>query len=289
MSNNTSGRRRGAAGQQYAIVVGLIAVLALAATASVGGNVRLLLTNVANRMSNVQAGGGGTSGGGAYSGPPLASCKAILAAAPATPSGNQALLVAGQPRTAYCDMTTAGGGWSMYYVTDNYYHLGDSTGTATAYPGNGYSVDLRSMPFTEVLYIRLSDNAADWFSKDDTIPVTVTANLTSGTTLNTSGATFGDWTPHGGASTSPPKYELIMADKVWMQVGLMMSGQYTGGGCPAPGWKTPGNWCGDFTTNYYRINGEGNGVTDTGGQRGVCFREPGVTNCTNKLMAVGIR
>lgn len=43
---------RGAAGQQYAIVVGLIAVIAIIAVTRVGSSVQALMGNVANKITN---------------------------------------------------------------------------------------------------------------------------------------------------------------------------------------------------------------------------------------------
>ena len=64
-----SNGRRGAAGQQYAIIVGLIGVVAIAAIAQLGGSIRQLFGNAANTMQTVTNTGGFTSGsGGAGSG-----------------------------------------------------------------------------------------------------------------------------------------------------------------------------------------------------------------------------
>ena len=66
--------RRAAAGQQYALIVGLIAVIAIAAITSVGGSVRALMTGVSNRLLNVNASQTTSTGGGGASnnGPSLA-------------------------------------------------------------------------------------------------------------------------------------------------------------------------------------------------------------------------
>lgn len=53
-------KQRGAAGQQYAIVVGLIAVVAIAAIGSVGGSIRSLFVSTGNRLSNAASLDGGT-------------------------------------------------------------------------------------------------------------------------------------------------------------------------------------------------------------------------------------
>lgn len=64
--------RRGAATQQYAIVVGLIAVVALSATALVGSSVAQLFGRVSNRLANITGNGTvtGSSGGGIALPPP---------------------------------------------------------------------------------------------------------------------------------------------------------------------------------------------------------------------------
>ena len=59
--------RRGAAGMQYAVIVGLIAVLAIAAIAGTGGSIRQMMTKTANTLTvvgNGSAAGATTSGGG---------------------------------------------------------------------------------------------------------------------------------------------------------------------------------------------------------------------------------
>ena len=55
--------RRGAAGQQYAIVIGLIAVVAIASITAVGRQTTNLFTNVSNRLSNLGDGAATGSGG----------------------------------------------------------------------------------------------------------------------------------------------------------------------------------------------------------------------------------
>ena len=56
--------RRGAAGQQYAIIVGLVAVLAIIAVTQLGSGVRTLMTGVSNRLDG--AANGSTAGGGPW-------------------------------------------------------------------------------------------------------------------------------------------------------------------------------------------------------------------------------
>ena len=55
--------QRGAAGQQYAIVVGLVAVVAIAAITAVGGGIKALFVSTGNRLSNAATLDGGTASG----------------------------------------------------------------------------------------------------------------------------------------------------------------------------------------------------------------------------------
>ena len=66
MSMRNGNNTRGAAGSQYALILGLVSIVALLAISTVGGNVRALMTRVANTVEQAQnLGGAGTSNTGA--------------------------------------------------------------------------------------------------------------------------------------------------------------------------------------------------------------------------------
>ena len=60
--------RRGSSTLPYALIVGLVAVVALLSISSVGGNVNKLLLSVSNRLENSGASGSGSGGGGGGTG-----------------------------------------------------------------------------------------------------------------------------------------------------------------------------------------------------------------------------
>lgn len=207
------------------------------------------------------------------------SCRQLNIDAPGTPSGVYWLDpdgAAGDPAfQAYCDMDTDGGGWTMCYTTSRYHHL-DNRGFAGTYGQNGYRTNCREVPFHEVIYRNHASGQNAMFRRNNGQDTTIEANG-----FNTPGDRLGLWTARGDARANW-SYQLNICDRTWMQVGLMMSG-YTN--C----WKACNSWCGDRATDYYRTNGEGNGVNDGNSYHGVSFRENGHRNVADKLMSVGIR
>ena len=193
-------RRRGAAGQQYAIVVGLIAVVAIAAITAVGGNVRALMTKTANTLGGVSAnstatggatgGSGGSGGGGANMG----IIGGLTAGSPAYYADNSFATgcnayrnptdghtytgVTGDgvyridpdgsgptaPVNVTCAMTTDGGGWTLIYDLD--LPAESDIDTTTGIPA--YTVNNSSLPLTyaRVAYFYTLGSSTVWTSFD---------------------------------------------------------------------------------------------------------------------------
>ena len=145
-------RRRGAAGQQYAIVVGLVAVVAIAAITSVGGGVKALMTRTANVMNTAQntAGVVGASTGGAttetrppYNAVTFTACGATGATGPTQSQCNGAY--ASTPLAGAVTVTAGLQAWvvpySGLYTLSMTGAAGGQTSPATARPGYGGRVD----------------------------------------------------------------------------------------------------------------------------------------------------
>ena len=69
-------------------------------------------------------------------------------------------------------METGGGGWTFYYTTNSVVHLTLlSKSNPVHFTQNGYFADLRDLEFTDVMFIRISDMAKDWFTQSKKIKI----------------------------------------------------------------------------------------------------------------------
>jgi hypothetical protein len=176
---------------------------------------------------------------------------------------------AGTAYKAWCDMTTAGGGWTMCYSEqDSSVNFTTETTSAAAYGTDGYRADCRSVPFSEVLYYKHSNSAFARFTRNTAGDVTIAPGYPS------SGSTWGGWTAASGASTSWT-YQL-MACNTSMYVGLFMSG------ITSSCYKSCDSWCSDTSSPYFRVHG-------SSAYSNVAFNANGHAPSSVQLMSVGVR
>lgn len=127
----TKQARRAAAGQEYALIIGLVAVIALFGVATAGRSISSLFLTAGNKLTNAAGGAGGTSDGGTSgstnpgTGAPAAFAFVDLTSAyPGTTADSNAVPLSGftGPLTATCDgactaINRNNGGWQAGPVT----------------------------------------------------------------------------------------------------------------------------------------------------------------------------
>jgi hypothetical protein len=164
-------------------------------------------------------------------------------------------------------MTTDGGGWTMCYTASSERVLINSQISSTqGYGTAGHRRDCRNIPFTDVLYVNHASNKQAWFKQSSVFKASSTNYFYQ------AAKTFAGYGAAAGKT-----FQMNICSAGWMEVGFMMTG-WTG--C----WKRCNSWCGDTSTQYYRVDG------DSGGSyNGNAFAENGHRNVANKLLSVGLR
>ena len=224
-------RRRGAGGIEYAVMVGLIAVVVIVALARLGGGISSLFALSANRLDTAANSGGAVSGGTGGSGQPNCS----LAAQSRTTAGSYTVTIPNGCTQATVSLWGGGGGAS--YVGICLQKGG----------GAGYAKATLNVTGGQVLTVTIGGGGTNAASSGGATTGGVTSTIVSGaTTLMTATGGGGSSADCSGPGRGPPGSGSLGSGVT----GTVAAGEFYGYGTDAD-YHTPlpgGAYIGSYST-----------------------------------------